>query len=70
MKMRVTENGIPTDEAFVELAGVSVHIYIGSDGVPVVQIDTSPDEPEGPRGPLIRVYVNDGDAYIGKELTP
>ncbi len=48
--------------------GITVTVYLSpEDGVPVIYLDTENDLiPEGPLGPKMRVYVNDGDAYIGE----
>ena len=39
-----------------------INAYIGTDGVLVVHIETR-DEAENEKGPLIRVYLNDGEIY-------
>lgn len=49
----------------LEDLNISVVIYPSpKDGVPIVQIDTR-GIPDGPDGPKIRVYLNDGDIFEG-----
>jgi len=49
------------------MVGPKIEVYCGLDGAWVVQIDTTfePDGTDG--GPGLRVYINDDDAYIGRE---
>ena len=51
---------------------VIIHPSAGSDGAPVVQIDTSEDLEGsiGSPGPKIRVLINDDDTYVGVPYEP
>lgn len=57
------------DETEIEAHGVTVTITTsaGTDGAPVVFIDTDEDLEGniGSPGPKIRVHLNDADLYIG-----
>ena len=51
--------------------GVRVTIFesAGRDDAVVVFVDTD-DIPDGPRGPEIRILLNDEPVYVGKEYEP
>ena len=42
----------------------------GRDGAPVVFVDTDESITDGPRGPEIRILLNDEPVFTGKEYEP
>lgn len=46
--------------------GLSFNVYRGEDGTPVVHVDTDPAHD----APLLRLYVNDGDAVYANPSYP
>lgn len=42
-----------------------VRVFKTEDGFWVVDVETEPDDEEGPNGPLIRVWVNDDLVFDG-----
>lgn len=68
-KLKTITGAPDADQQTIEAFGVTVILTrsAGSDGAPVVFVDTSEDL-EGPEGPRIRVHVNDGDVYVGVPL--
>jgi hypothetical protein len=65
-KLKAHAGATDADQQTIEAFGVTVILTrsAGSDGAPVVFVDTSEDL-EGPDGPRIRVRVNDGPVYVG-----
>jgi len=68
-KLKALAGAADANQQTIEALGVTVILTrsAGSDGAPVVFVDTS-DDLEGPDGPRIRVNVNDGEVYAGVPL--
>ena len=68
-KLKTLAGAADADQQTIQALGVTVILTrsAGSDGAPVVFVDTS-DDLEGPDGPRIRVNVNDGEVYVGIPL--
>ena len=64
---------ITLDHADADLAGVlfttpkgpvEIQVVLGGDGIPVIYIDT-PEMEDGPKGPPLRIWLNDETVWEG-----
>lgn len=65
-----TDLGLDQDDVVVlELTNIGLAVMVGHtagiDGALIVQIDTLDFEPDGSDGPGLRVFLNEGDLYLG-----